>query len=77
MDIIGPTLVEGMGGKRYYLVMVYDYSRYTWVYFIREKSNTFEHFKKICNQIKNEKGYSITKVRSDHEKEFNNSKLIK
>ena len=52
-----------------------DFSRYTWVDFIREKSDTFAVFEDLCKQVQREKGESIGKVvgiRSDHGREFEN-----
>nr|GEX23839.1 retrovirus-related Pol polyprotein from transposon TNT 1-94 [Tanacetum cinerariifolium] len=40
MDLCGPMRVAGINGKRYVLVIVDDYSRYTWVYFLRTKDET-------------------------------------
>nr|GEW28935.1 hypothetical protein [Tanacetum cinerariifolium] len=34
-DLCGPTLVESFNGKKYVLVIVDDYSRYTWTHFLR------------------------------------------
>jgi hypothetical protein len=48
MDLMGPMQVESLGGKRYALVVVDDYSRYTWVNFIRVKSDAFDVFKELC-----------------------------
>jgi hypothetical protein len=48
MDLIGPMQVASIGGKRYDLVVVDDFSRFTWVNFIREKSDTFEAFRDLC-----------------------------
>ena len=38
VDLIGPTRTKSLGGKRYIMVIVDDFSRYTWVEFLREKS---------------------------------------
>ncbi|GAA0184002.1 hypothetical protein LIER_31316 [Lithospermum erythrorhizon] len=43
MDLMGPMKVKNIGGKKYVYVCVDDFSRYTWVEFIREKSYTFEN----------------------------------
>ncbi|XP_057432497.1 uncharacterized protein LOC130725270 [Lotus japonicus] len=75
MDLMGPMQVESLGGKRYAFVCVDDFSRYTWVNFIAEKSDTFSVFKELCQQIKREKGYGIVRIRSDHGKEFENGKF--
>ena len=40
MDLCGPMLVQSINGKKYVLVMVDDYSRYTWVNFLRTKDET-------------------------------------
>ena len=36
MDLMGPMQVESIGGKRYVFVVVDDFSRFTWIYFIGE-----------------------------------------
>ena len=38
VDLIRPTRTESLGGKRYIMVIVDDFSRYTWMEFLREKS---------------------------------------
>jgi hypothetical protein len=45
MDLMGPMQVESIGGKRYAFVVVDDFSKFSWVNFIREKSDTFDVFK--------------------------------
>ena len=42
VDLMGPTRTDSLGGKRYIMVIVNDFSRYTWVEFLREKSVTCE-----------------------------------
>jgi len=51
MDLMGSMQVESIGGKRYAFVVVDDFSRFTWVNFIREKSDTFDVFKELCTQL--------------------------
>ncbi|KAI9184842.1 hypothetical protein LWI28_001607 [Acer negundo] len=66
---------ESLDGKRYIFVCVDDFSRFTWTYFLREKSKTFEKFKMLCNKIQNEMNSSIKsikRIRSDHWREFEN-----
>ncbi|MCI14113.1 putative gag-pol polyprotein, partial [Trifolium medium] len=75
MDLIGPMQVESLGGKRYVFVVVDDFSIFTWVNFIREKSDTFEVFKELCLQIQREKDSGIVRIKSDHGKEFENAKF--
>ena len=75
MDLMGPTRIESMGGKRYIMVVVDDFSRYSWVEFLREKSEAFDKMEKLCKRLQNEKGVPIVKIRSDHRKEFENTKF--
>lgn len=67
--------MASIGGKRYVLVVVDDFSRFTWVNFIREKSDTFESFKELCIQLQREKNRGIVRIRSDHGTEFENSRF--
>ncbi|MCI32602.1 copia protein, partial [Trifolium medium] len=62
---------------RYAFVVVDDFSRFTWVNFIREKSDTFDVLKELCKQLQREKGSVIVRIISDHGKEFENSRFSK
>jgi transposase InsO family protein len=75
MDLMGPMHVESIGRKMYVLVVVDDFSRFTWVNFIREKSNTFDVIKELCTQLQREKGCGIVRIKSDHGTEFENSRF--
>lgn len=50
-----------------------DFSRYTWIDFLRNKSDTFRAFRKICLNIQTEKGSILKQLRSNHVKEFENN----
>ncbi|RVW18919.1 Retrovirus-related Pol polyprotein from transposon TNT 1-94 [Vitis vinifera] len=76
MDLMGPMRTESLGGKKYILVMVDDYSRYAWVAFLRDKSEAFINFKDIGLKIQNEKGHPIERIRSDRGREFDNSNFF-
>ena len=73
LDLFGPTQVASLGGMRYCFVIVDDYSRFTWVYFLTHKSETFNVFEAFCKMVENEKKSAILKIRSDHGGEFENS----
>ena len=55
------------------MVMVDNFTRYTWVILLRSKSNAPEHIKALCTRLQNEKSLKIDRIRSDHGKEFENS----
>ena len=75
MDLMEPMQVESLSGKKYSYVFVDDFSRYTWISFIREKLETFEVFKDLCQKIQREKEIHVIRIRSDHGKEFENNKF--
>nr|GEZ62712.1 Gag-Pol polyprotein [Tanacetum cinerariifolium] len=51
MDLCGPIRIASINGKRYVLVIVDDYSRYTWVHFLRSKDETPEVIKTFLKRI--------------------------
>ncbi|GJS00380.1 retrovirus-related pol polyprotein from transposon TNT 1-94 [Tanacetum coccineum] len=64
MDLYGPMRVESINGKKYILVIVDDYLRYTWTYFLRSKDETPEVLKDFLNMIQcnlqaQSKGYRV------------------
>ena len=75
MDMMRPMQVESISSKRYAFVVVDDFSRFTWLNFIREKSYTFDVFKDLCTQLQREKDSAIVRIRSDHGTEFENAKF--
>jgi hypothetical protein len=75
MDLMGPTRTASLGGKRYILVIVDDFSRYTWAIPIREKSDAFDTAQHLFKKIQVEQNCEIVRIRSDHGREFENSKF--
>nr|GEY79620.1 hypothetical protein [Tanacetum cinerariifolium] len=51
MDLYGPMRVESINGKKYILVIVDDYSRFTWVKFLRSKDETPDFIIKFLKMI--------------------------
>jgi transposase InsO family protein len=72
MDTVGPSRVRSMGGKWYVLVVVDDYSRYSWVFFLESKDEVFEHFRSLALKLNNEHLNCLKVIRSDNETEFRN-----
>jgi GAG-pre-integrase domain len=46
-DICGPITPKSFGEKRYFITFIDDYTRKIWMYFLKEKSEAFETFKKF------------------------------
>ncbi|GJQ92186.1 retrovirus-related pol polyprotein from transposon TNT 1-94 [Tanacetum coccineum] len=72
MDLFGPSAVRSYGGNRYTLVIVYDYSRYTWTRFLKDKIEAFDQFEIFSKKIQNQLGCTIVSIRTDHGREFDN-----
>ncbi|GJS18251.1 retrovirus-related pol polyprotein from transposon TNT 1-94 [Tanacetum coccineum] len=72
MDLFGPSAIRSYGGNRYTLVIVDDYSRYTWTRFLKDKTEAFDQFKIFSKKIQNQLGCTIVSIRTDHGREFDN-----
>ena len=75
LDLMGRTRTKSLGGKRYIIVVVNDFTRYTWVILLRSKFDAPEHIEALCTRLQNEKCLKIDQIRSDHGKEFENSHM--
>jgi transposase InsO family protein len=73
MDTVGPSRVRSMGGKWYVLIIVDDYSRYSWVFFLESKDQVFEHFRLLALRLNNEHPNCLKAIRSDNETDFRNA----
>ena len=58
-DICGQMKTPSLGSQRYFLIFIDDFSRMTWVYFLKEKSEAFATFKKFKALVEKQKGCSI------------------
>ncbi|GKG00158.1 retrovirus-related pol polyprotein from transposon TNT 1-94, partial [Tanacetum coccineum] len=61
MDLCGPMHVASINGKKYIMVIVDDYSRYTWTLFIRSKDETSEVLKDFLTMIQRNLQAQVTK----------------
>nr|GEY00914.1 hypothetical protein [Tanacetum cinerariifolium] len=75
MDLCGPMRVASIDGKRYVLVIVDDYSRYTWTYFLRSKDETPEVLIDFLRLIQIGLHAQVRIVRTDKGTEFLNKTL--
>jgi transposase InsO family protein len=75
MDLFGPTTYASAGCNLYCLVIIDDFSRYTWVFFLHDKSEVASIFKKFTKKAQNEFDCKIKKIRSDNGKEFDNTNI--
>ncbi|GJW80969.1 retrovirus-related pol polyprotein from transposon TNT 1-94 [Tanacetum coccineum] len=75
MDLCGPMRVASINGKKYILVIVDDYSRYTWTLFLRSKDETPEVLKDFLTMIQRNLQALVISVRTDRGTEFLNKTL--
>ncbi|GJU91078.1 putative ribonuclease H-like domain-containing protein [Tanacetum coccineum] len=75
MDLYGLMRVECINGKRYVLVIVDDYSRYTWVHFLRSKDEALEEIKTFLKKITVLLQALVIIVRTNNSTEFKNQVL--
>jgi hypothetical protein len=73
MDTVGHSRVCSMEGKWYVLVIVDDYSCYSWVFFLESKDDVFEHFQSLALRLNNEHPNCLKVIRSDNGTEFRNT----
>jgi hypothetical protein len=62
-----------MGGKWYVLIIIDDYSRYSWVFFLKSKDEVFEHFQSLALRSNNKHPNCLKVIRGDNETEFRNA----
>jgi hypothetical protein len=62
-----------MGGKWYVLVIIDDYSHYSWIFFLESKDEVFDHFQNLALRLNNEHLNCLKVIRSDNEIEFRNA----
>jgi hypothetical protein len=75
MDLFDPIAYISIGGSKYSLVIVDDYSCFTWVFFLQKKSQTQETLKGFLRRAQNEFRLRIKMIRSDNGMEFKNSQI--
>ncbi|GJU10153.1 putative ribonuclease H-like domain-containing protein [Tanacetum coccineum] len=76
MDLFGPTSVRSLNHKTYCLVITDDFSRFSWVFFLRTKDETSAILKDFIRQIENQLNQKVKTIRSDNGTEFKNRDVI-
>ncbi|GJT63586.1 retrovirus-related pol polyprotein from transposon TNT 1-94 [Tanacetum coccineum] len=75
MNLCGLMRIESINGKKYILVIVDDYSRYTWTHFLRTKDETPEVLKDFLKMIQRNLQAQVITIRTDKGTEFLNKIL--
>ncbi|WVZ52697.1 LOW QUALITY PROTEIN: hypothetical protein U9M48_003734 [Paspalum notatum var. saurae] len=75
MDTVVPARVASVGGKWYMLVIVDDFSRFSWVFFMEFKDEAFGFVQDLVLRLRNESHKAMRAIRSDNGGEFRNSQF--
>ena len=65
-DVFGPVKVPSLGKSMYYLSFIDDFSRNTWIYFLKNKYEVFDRFKEFKALVENQREKKIKVLRIDN-----------
>ena len=63
-DVFGPMSAPSLGGSQYYVFFIDEFSKMTWLYFFKKKSEVFENFQEFKALVENQIGKKINVLRS-------------
>lgn len=69
-DLCGPMKTISLGGSKYFLLFIDDCSRMSWVYFLTNKSEAFENFRKFKAFVEKQSGACIKTLHTNHGGKF-------
>ncbi|GJT28320.1 retrovirus-related pol polyprotein from transposon TNT 1-94 [Tanacetum coccineum] len=75
MDLFGPSSPRSITHEKYTLIIVDEYSRYTWVHFLKKKSHAAEMIVSFIRMVETQNDVKVKQIRTDNETEFRNSEL--
>ncbi|GJY05292.1 retrovirus-related pol polyprotein from transposon TNT 1-94 [Tanacetum coccineum] len=76
MDLFGPVTPRSINHEKYTLVIVDEYSRYTWVYFLKKKSQAPKTIMPFIKRVENQNDIKVKQLRTNNGTEFRNSLLV-
>ena len=69
-DVFGPVNVPSLGKSMYYVLFIDDFSRNTWIYFLKKKFEVFDRFKEFKALVENQTEKKIKVLRTNNGGEF-------
>jgi transposase InsO family protein len=75
MDLFGPINYISTGGNKYGIIIVDDYSRFTWVFILQDKDETQEVLKIFLKRAQNKFDVKVKRIRNDNDTEFKNTQV--
>jgi transposase InsO family protein len=74
-DVCGKMGQKSLGGAEYFLTLIDDKTRYTWVYPLKTKDQVFDHFKEWQAEVENRTGRRVKVLRTDNGGEYTSRKF--
>ena len=69
-DVFGPMSFLSLGGSRYYVSFIDEFSRMTWIYFLKKKSKVFERFLEFKALVEKQTDKKMKVLRTDNGEEI-------
>nr|GEY14317.1 putative ribonuclease H-like domain-containing protein [Tanacetum cinerariifolium] len=76
MDLFGPTSIRSIDHKYYCLVIIDDYNKFCWVFFLEHKDETYSILKEFIHLVENQLNKKVKAMRCDNGTEFKNAYII-
>ena len=70
MDLCGPMQNTSLGGSEYFMLIIDDFSRLTWVFFLKHKSEAFLSLKEWVALVEKESGHSVKTIKAEGDEEI-------
>ena len=74
-DVCGPFDEKSLGGNRYFITFVDEYSRKMWIYLIQTKDEVFDVFKRFKVLVENQSSKKLKILRTDGGGEYTSKKF--
>ncbi|KAL0536937.1 hypothetical protein IC582_025900 [Cucumis melo] len=75
-DIWGPAPCPTVNGYRYFVLFIDDYSRVTWIYFLRNRSSLYQIYVDFANMVQTQFSSTIKILRTDNAMEYKDSRFL-
>jgi|UniRef100_A0A2N9EJY9 hypothetical protein len=75
-DIWGPSPTATVGGSKYFVIFVDDFSRYTWIYLMHNRSELAQIYRTFAQMISTQFSKTIKIFRTDNAMEYRDSQFL-
>ena len=70
-DVWGPSSISSIGGSRYFVIFVDDYSRYSWIFNMKHRSELLQVYSNFAKMVETQFSKRIKMFRSDNTLKYN------